>query len=217
LNEHTIAVGEKEPAESSARPPVEAAPDKTASTPEAVAGESSASVAAPSASAKPTPAKPSKPAKQAHKGPRKNQAAMSKPSAPAAAAKTVAKTAPKSKATPPKKALVKRPEPPKPVTLPKAAAGAKRNERADAAAALVEKDAAKPKAKLVRDSFTMPQRDFSLIAALKDRALDFKRPTKKSELLRAGLHALSAMKQTDLKQALEQLAPIKAGRPKNPT
>ena len=72
---------------------------------------------------------------------------------------------------------------------------------------------AKAKAKLVRDSFTMPQFDFRLIAVLKDRALDFKRPTKKSELLRAGLHVLNQLTEAQLRLALETLVPLKAGRP----
>jgi hypothetical protein len=78
------------------------------------------------------------------------------------------------------------------------------------------KDAAKPapKEKLVRDSFTMPQADFALIAQLKTRALGFQRPTKKSELLRAGLHALAAMDSATLLAALHALEPIKTGRPK---
>lgn len=42
------------------------------------------------------------------------------------------------------------------------------------------------KAKPVRDSFTMPQADYALIDKLKERALAFRRPAKKSELLRAG-------------------------------
>lgn len=71
-----------------------------------------------------------------------------------------------------------------------------------------------PKAKLVRDSFTMPQSDFALIAALKDRALGFKRPTKKSELLRAGLQALAGLNDGALQTALNALAPLKPGRPK---
>ena len=71
------------------------------------------------------------------------------------------------------------------------------------------------KDKLIRDSFTLPREDFELIAALKDRALDFKRPTKKSELLRAGLQVLAGLDQTKLRTALEALRPLKAGRPKN--
>ena len=72
----------------------------------------------------------------------------------------------------------------------------------------------KAKAKLVRDSFTMPQADFDLIAMLKQRALVFQRPAKKSELLRAGLHALLALGDIELRVALDQLTPLKVGRPK---
>lgn len=77
-----------------------------------------------------------------------------------------------------------------------------------------EAKAVKPKVKLVRDSFTMPSDDWALIAVLKDRALGFKRPTKKSELLRAGLQALAAMPDAALQSALTTLQPLKPGRPK---
>lgn len=70
------------------------------------------------------------------------------------------------------------------------------------------------KQKLVRDSFTMPTPDFNLIHALKERALGFRRPTKKSELLRAGLHALSTLTDAQLRTALDGLTPLKSGRPK---
>ena len=73
---------------------------------------------------------------------------------------------------------------------------------------------AKPKLKLVRDSFTMPQSDFSLIQVLKERSLDLKRPVKKSELLRAGLHVLAALDSVRLQAALGALEPLKPGRPK---
>ncbi|WP_310385930.1 hypothetical protein [Roseateles sp.] len=73
----------------------------------------------------------------------------------------------------------------------------------------------KPKLKLVRDSFTMPRADFELIARLKDRAIGFKRSTKKSELLRAGLQALMDLTDKQLAAILTALTPIKAGRPKN--
>ena len=72
----------------------------------------------------------------------------------------------------------------------------------------------KQKSKPVRDSFTMPQPDFDLIGVLKERAIAFKRPAKKSELLRAGLHALAAMSDAQLHASLDALAPIKSGRPK---
>jgi len=68
--------------------------------------------------------------------------------------------------------------------------------------------------KLVRDSFTMPVEDFDLIADLKSRALEFKRPTKKSELLRAGLQQLAALDEVHLRAALAALRPLPTGRPK---
>ena len=70
------------------------------------------------------------------------------------------------------------------------------------------------KEKLVRDSFTMPRADFALIGLLKERALRFQRPTKKSELLRAGLQALQAMDDAALGARLAGLPHIKTGRPK---
>lgn len=75
-------------------------------------------------------------------------------------------------------------------------------------------EAAGPPAKLVRDSFTMPADDFALVALLKGRALQAQRPAKKSELLRAGLRALSGLSPQALAKALDALAPVKAGRPK---
>ena len=85
---------------------------------------------------------------------------------------------------------------------------------AKAAASEPARETAKAKTKLVRDSFTMPQQDFGLIAVLKDRALGFKRPAKKSELLRAGLHALQQLTDAQLRGALDSLVPLKAGRPR---
>ena len=78
--------------------------------------------------------------------------------------------------------------------------------------------AAKPqklRRKPVRDSFTMPEADFALIATLKACALSAKRETKKSELLRAGLHALAALDTRALIAALGALEPVKIGRPKS--
>ena len=100
----------------------------------------------------------------------------------------------------------------KPLKAEKPAASAKRKSSpmiAALPAQMVKKD------KLVRDSFTLPREDFELIATLKDRALDFKRPTKKSELLRAGLQVLASLDQAKLRTVLDALRPLKAGRPKN--
>ena len=83
-----------------------------------------------------------------------------------------------------------------------------------AAAAVATKAVTKPRAKLVRDSFTMPQQDFDLIALLKARALGLQRPAKKSELLRAGLQALAALPAAKLKERLNKLEQLKTGRPK---
>lgn len=74
--------------------------------------------------------------------------------------------------------------------------------------------APKQRSKPVRDSFTMPEADFALIATLKARALSAGRETKKSELLRAGLHALAALQTSALAAALSALEPVKVGRPK---
>jgi hypothetical protein len=76
------------------------------------------------------------------------------------------------------------------------------------------KKAAKLRPQLVRDSFTMPEADFGLIAALKAKALDARRAAKKSELLRAGLRLLSGLEAKALVAALDKLEPVKIGRPK---
>jgi hypothetical protein len=88
----------------------------------------------------------------------------------------------------------------------------------DAAKPLAEGKAAgkspKPRPQLVRDSFTMPEADFAVIAALKSRALGARRAAKKSELLRAGLRSLAALDVKALVAALDRLEPVKTGRPK---
>lgn len=109
-----------------------------------------------------------------------------------AAVKAALTTAPTAKAAPVKAAPAKA----APTPAPRAAKAPKIRQRP------------------VRDSFTMPEADFSLIATLKARALAGKRETKKSELLRAGLHALAAMDSATLLAALHGLEPIKTGRPK---
>ncbi|HYM86989.1 MAG TPA: hypothetical protein VET30_09660 [Pseudoxanthomonas sp.] len=76
-------------------------------------------------------------------------------------------------------------------------------------------EVARERVKLVRDSFTMPRDDFELLDQLKARATEFRRPAKKSELLRAGLQVLVRLDDAQLHAALEALRPLKAGRPKN--
>jgi hypothetical protein len=115
------------------------------------------------------------------------------------------RVAPKRKAS--SKPLVSAPAP-MPVEL-------KANEKATVVDGVLEVvQTSTPKQKLVRDSFTMPRADFELVDVLKARALVFHRPAKKSELLRAGLHALAALGDAQLRKSLETLTPLKAGRPK---
>jgi hypothetical protein len=69
------------------------------------------------------------------------------------------------------------------------------------------------KPKLVRDSFTMPKQEYAAIESLKARSLAAGIAVKKSELLRAGLMALTALNDAALKQALAAVPTLKTGRP----
>ncbi len=78
----------------------------------------------------------------------------------------------------------------------------------------VVKDKVKPrKAKMVRDSFTMPKDEYAQLTILKSRLLALGQPTKKSELLRAGVKLLAAMTDNTLKTTLAGVPVIKTGRP----
>lgn len=70
------------------------------------------------------------------------------------------------------------------------------------------------KVKVVRDSFTMPQNDYAKIGELKQVCQKAGLQVKKSELLRAGLHALGKLSAAQLKQTIAQMEQIKTGRPK---
>ena len=69
------------------------------------------------------------------------------------------------------------------------------------------------KTKLVRDSFTIPKNEYAALDALKTRALQLGLAAKKSELLRAGLMALSTMSDAAYKTALSAVPTLKTGRP----
>ena len=71
------------------------------------------------------------------------------------------------------------------------------------------------KQKLVRDSFTMPKREYEELGALKLRLIRMSHAIKKGELLRAGVAALVAMSDGDLIVAVERVQRLKTGRPKN--
>lgn len=72
----------------------------------------------------------------------------------------------------------------------------------------------KENGKLVRDSFTIPAREYEAIDALKQRFLEHGIHMKKSEILRAGLLALSAMDAEELTAVAERVERIKPGRPR---
>ena len=68
--------------------------------------------------------------------------------------------------------------------------------------------------KLVRDSFTMPKTEYSVLAELKLRAARLGRPIKKGELLRAGVAALRSLPDRLFLGALDLVPTLKPGRPK---
>lgn len=96
----------------------------------------------------------------------------------------------------------------------KAAAPSSPSPAAKAIAAPVE--AAKVKHKLVRDSFTIPKGEYAVLDDLKQRATRLARPTKKGELIRAGIVALNAMSDAVFLATLEAVPSLKTGRPKKP-
>lgn len=69
------------------------------------------------------------------------------------------------------------------------------------------------KAKLVRDSFTIPKDEYAAFDLLKARALAQGLAIKKSELLRAGLMTLSSLGDARFKAALTAVPTLKTGRP----
>jgi hypothetical protein len=69
------------------------------------------------------------------------------------------------------------------------------------------------KPKLIRDSFTMPESEYALIAALKKRCLVAGVSAKKSEILRAAVANLAKLSDASVVSALRRLDVIKTGRP----
>lgn len=69
------------------------------------------------------------------------------------------------------------------------------------------------KQKVVRDSFTMPKVEYEEIAMLKARCISAGTSVKKSELLRAGIFALSKLSDAVLLEAIAALKNVRTGRP----
>ncbi|MDQ1920247.1 hypothetical protein RBA40_07900 [Massilia sp. CCM 9206] len=131
-----------------------------------------------------------------------------------AAPKTAAKAAPKTAAAAPAKAAVK--PAPKSVTgkaaklAPKLAAGVAPDGDADVGM----RDKAR-KAKLVRDSFTMPEQEYAVLGQVKKACLKAGFEIKKSELLRIGVALISDLDIATLQKVLSSLPQLKTGRPKS--
>lgn len=104
--------------------------------------------------------------------------------------------------------------PAKPVKKAPAAAKEKVAETPKAEKAPKVKKQAPKKAKLVRDSFTIPETDYALFASIKQRALTAGVEVKKGEILRAAVVALAKLDDAELVKAIGLVERIKTGRPK---
>ena len=78
-----------------------------------------------------------------------------------------------------------------------------------------EKQAKVKKPKLVRDSFTIPKAEYTVLDDLKQRAGKLASSVKKSEFIRAGIKALAAMSDSAFLAAVKAVPAIKTGRPTN--
>jgi hypothetical protein len=67
--------------------------------------------------------------------------------------------------------------------------------------------------RVIRDSFTLPAADYQLIGELRTRCLRLATNATKSELIRAGLHALQQMPNDELLKLIQNLPKVKIGRP----
>lgn len=70
------------------------------------------------------------------------------------------------------------------------------------------------KSKLVRDRFTLPKTEYTVLDELKQRADKLAHTVKKSELLRAGVKALAAMPDGAFLSALNAVPAIETGKTK---
>ena len=131
------------------------------------------------------------------------KAASRKAASPATPSKAVRK-APQKAAVPAKTN--------KPATAP-ATAPVKAKTTAPKPAASPAKPLKDKKVKVVRDSFTIPKSELLQIGESKKRALTLGVEVKKSELIRAGLQALTSMNDAAFKKALASVPTIKTGRP----
>lgn len=153
------------------------------------------------ARAKPAAARPAARARAAKAvAPAAGSAVAPTKAAPAAAKKTAVRPAVARKSPPARKAV-----PSKKVAHEPAPFVAKDKKAGKLAKA--------KKSKLVRDSFTMPDGEYALIAALKKRCLGAGGAVKKSEILRAAVANLAKLSDASVLAAVRRLEVIKTGRP----
>ncbi len=67
--------------------------------------------------------------------------------------------------------------------------------------------------RVIRDSFTLPSADYKLIGELRARCLRSATNATKSQIIRAGLHALEQMPTDELLKLISSLPKVKTGRP----
>jgi hypothetical protein len=135
------------------------------------------------------------------------KAAAKAPAAKAAQAKATPAKPPKAPAKPVVKAAIKA------AAKSLAAPGPKRIPRKAPAAALPARDAVESRPVLVRDSFTMPEHEYAVLAEVKQACLRAGIEVKKSELLRIGVALLGQVDIATLKAVLAALPQLKTGRP----
>ena len=164
-----------------------------------------------------TPAHTDKPAVKAAAKPAAKSASKAAPTS-----KIPVKAPRKSSSPAPKRKPVKASSAPvAPTAAPAAPTKAKAStSKAPQAKAADKKKAAAPakaakekKVKVVRDSFTLPKTELLQITEMKKRAMALGVEVKKSELIRAGLQALSGLTDTAFKKAMANVPTIKTGRP----
>ena len=148
---------------------------------------------------------------------KKTSAAPAKRAASAAAkpaVKPAAKPVAKPAATPaPKTAAVKPPAKVARQAAPPAPKAARKSPAKLAAPVDAVREKAK-KARLVRDSFTMPEHEYEVIGQVKKSCLKAGFEIKKSELLRIGVALISQLDLATLQNVLASLPQLKTGRPK---
>nr|WP_307727353.1 hypothetical protein [Telluria mixta] len=140
------------------------------------------------------------------------------------AAKPAAKKAATTKAAPVKKAVAvkKAAVPAKTVRAKAAPTPAKMAQQAARAIAVPAKStrtkaapapAPLARPRLVRDSFTMPEQEYAVLATVKQACLKAGFEVKKSELLRIGVALLGQLDTASLRAVLDSLPQLKTGRP----